>query len=204
MVVASHQFSDVPTSHLFHADISWLASTGITSGCGGGKFCPESAVTRGQMAKFMHKLVNVTRTSSYACSAFDFFPSTNNTGYTTTSGRRSTTVLASGPVCGVHVPDGAVVTKLTSVVYDVDVSAGFSCNLNRLYLTGSLGTIELMASTPFTSNDGNQTLTDTSILNSTIDNDAYGYYVGCGAGGDSETGVYGAIVEYTTVGVPAP
>ena len=30
-VIASHSFSDVPTNHPFHADISALASSGVTS-----------------------------------------------------------------------------------------------------------------------------------------------------------------------------
>ena len=55
VVLASHQFSDVPNSHLFHNDISEFAGAGITSGCGGTKFCPDDGVTRGQMAAFMNR-----------------------------------------------------------------------------------------------------------------------------------------------------
>src|SRR5438132_3700306 len=45
-------FGDVPTTHLFFQYIEALAAAGITSGCGGGNFCPDAAVTRGQMAVF--------------------------------------------------------------------------------------------------------------------------------------------------------
>lgn len=58
---ASHQFNDVPNSHTFHADISWLADNGITFGCNppaNDQFCPSSPVNRGQMAAFMHRLAN--------------------------------------------------------------------------------------------------------------------------------------------------
>jgi hypothetical protein len=55
-VVASHSFSDVPTSHPFHADIAAVKDSGVSSGCGGGKFCPEDFVTRGQMAAFLNRL----------------------------------------------------------------------------------------------------------------------------------------------------
>jgi len=55
VVFASHQFADVPTNHQFHSDISWLADSGVTTGCGGGNFCPEDNVTRGQMAAFLHR-----------------------------------------------------------------------------------------------------------------------------------------------------
>lgn len=52
---ASNQFNDVPDSNIFHDDITWLADAGVTLGCGGGNFCPDAPVTRGQMAAFMHR-----------------------------------------------------------------------------------------------------------------------------------------------------
>ena len=56
VVLASHQFSDVPTSNPFHADIDALVDSGVTSGCGGGKYCPSANVTREQMAAFLNRL----------------------------------------------------------------------------------------------------------------------------------------------------
>ncbi|HEX2766163.1 MAG TPA: S-layer homology domain-containing protein [Candidatus Limnocylindria bacterium] len=55
-VLASHQFTDVPDSNPFHNDIDALVDSGVTSGCGGGKYCPSSNVTRGQMAAFLNRL----------------------------------------------------------------------------------------------------------------------------------------------------
>lgn len=55
-VLASHQFSDVPNSNPYHADIDALADTGVTTGCGGGQYCPSDYVTREQMAAFMNRL----------------------------------------------------------------------------------------------------------------------------------------------------
>jgi hypothetical protein len=46
-------FGDVPTSHPFFRYIEALAASGITGGCGGGNFCPNNPVTRGQMAVFL-------------------------------------------------------------------------------------------------------------------------------------------------------
>jgi hypothetical protein len=43
-------FSDVPTSHPFFQFVEALARSGITSGCGGGNYCPDAPLTRGQMA----------------------------------------------------------------------------------------------------------------------------------------------------------
>jgi len=56
MTFASHIFSDVSTSNSIHDHVSAIAAAGITSGCGGGKYCPGNAVTRGQMAVFLNKL----------------------------------------------------------------------------------------------------------------------------------------------------
>ncbi len=46
-------FSDVPVAHWAAGWIEQLAAEGITSGCAAGLYCPESAVTRAQMAVFL-------------------------------------------------------------------------------------------------------------------------------------------------------
>ncbi len=46
-------FSDVPTSSPYFKFVEALYASGITAGCGGGKFCPDSPLTRGQMAVFL-------------------------------------------------------------------------------------------------------------------------------------------------------
>lgn len=54
-------FDDVPDDNVFKADIDWLASVGVTKGCNppaNTKYCPDSNVTRGQMAAFMHRLAD--------------------------------------------------------------------------------------------------------------------------------------------------
>ncbi len=45
-----------PPSHPFYWDIQEVANAGVTTGCGGGKYCPDDTVTRGQMAAFMNRL----------------------------------------------------------------------------------------------------------------------------------------------------
>jgi hypothetical protein len=52
-VGSSTGFSDVQLSHWAAAWIKQLAADGITGGCGGGNYCPESSVTRAQMAVFL-------------------------------------------------------------------------------------------------------------------------------------------------------
>jgi len=46
-------FTDVSAGSFGAAWIEQLATEGITSGCGGGKFCPNTIVTRAQMAVFL-------------------------------------------------------------------------------------------------------------------------------------------------------
>jgi CSLREA domain-containing protein len=46
-------FGDVGPGHLFVDWIEQLANEGITSGCGGGNYCPDLPVSRAQMAKFL-------------------------------------------------------------------------------------------------------------------------------------------------------
>jgi hypothetical protein len=55
VALAAH-FNDVPNSSPYHGDISALAATGVTVGCGNNNFCPKANVTREQMAAFMNRL----------------------------------------------------------------------------------------------------------------------------------------------------
>jgi S-layer homology domain len=51
--------SDVPVGHPFFQFVEALAQAGITAGCGLGAFCPDSPVTRGQMAVFLSKALGL-------------------------------------------------------------------------------------------------------------------------------------------------
>jgi hypothetical protein len=46
-------FDDVPIGSFADAWVEQLAAEGITSGCGGGNYCPDDPVTRAQMAVFL-------------------------------------------------------------------------------------------------------------------------------------------------------
>jgi uncharacterized protein (DUF1800 family) len=46
-------FSDVSASNPFHASVERIVRDGITAGCTNGNYCPESPVTRAQMAVFL-------------------------------------------------------------------------------------------------------------------------------------------------------
>ena len=52
------RFTDVPAGHVFYDDIDWLANERITIGCNppsNDRFCPDDPVTRGQMAAFLSR-----------------------------------------------------------------------------------------------------------------------------------------------------
>jgi len=58
-------FGDVPTSHLFYGWIERVADApswpggAVTTGCGGGNYCPTTNVTRGQMAQFLCRAAGI-------------------------------------------------------------------------------------------------------------------------------------------------
>jgi hypothetical protein len=48
---------------VFEADIEWLAATGVTKGCNpplNDRFCPDEVVTRGEMAAFLSRLLDLS------------------------------------------------------------------------------------------------------------------------------------------------
>jgi hypothetical protein len=56
---SSATFNDVSTDHLFFQFVEALYASGITAGCGGGNYCPDNPVTRGQMAAFLAKALGL-------------------------------------------------------------------------------------------------------------------------------------------------
>lgn len=77
---AQQQFGDVPPSNPFYAFIDRLATLGITVGCGGGNYCPDDFVTRGQMAAFIMRGIGMFNPPTPATQRFtDVAP--NNTFY---------------------------------------------------------------------------------------------------------------------------
>jgi hypothetical protein len=56
---ATATFNDVPTGHPYFQFVEALAAAGITAGCGGGNYCPDNPLTRGQMAVFLAKALGL-------------------------------------------------------------------------------------------------------------------------------------------------
>ncbi|WP_169928786.1 S-layer homology domain-containing protein [Brachybacterium ginsengisoli] len=57
---AADQFVDVPRSHVFAAEIGWMATSGISRGWSDGTFRPDALITRDQMAAFMIRWMALT------------------------------------------------------------------------------------------------------------------------------------------------
>ena len=198
----SHVFGDVSSGAFYHDDVTWLANSGVTSGCGNGKYCPNAAVTRGQMATFLHKFATRTRTGHFSCDAYGFHPTTS--GYNWFTGTAG--LYSFGPVsCGVTIPDGATITKFTTDTVDGNPANNVVCYLSRR-LFGSGETTDDMALTTTSGSSGEQLLTDTTINQALVSNNAYAYYVKCYMSPDDTvaTTYYGVSIEYTYPGIPAP
>ncbi len=56
---ATATFGDVPTNHWAFQFVEALVASGITSGCGGGNYCPDDSLTRAQMAVFLAKALGL-------------------------------------------------------------------------------------------------------------------------------------------------
>ena len=57
-------FVDVSATHQFATEITWLADSGITTGCSTGGFCPNDPVTRDQMASFLARALGLPASST--------------------------------------------------------------------------------------------------------------------------------------------
>jgi streptogramin lyase len=73
-------FPDVPQSYQFYAYVENLFHNGITGGCIGGGYCPDSSVTRAQMAVFLMKAKRgaVNQPPAATGTVFLDVPSSNN------------------------------------------------------------------------------------------------------------------------------
>ena len=57
-LVVAPPYADI-TNSFFYDDIKWLAEQSITGGCATRMFCPTRSVTRGQMASFLARALNL-------------------------------------------------------------------------------------------------------------------------------------------------
>jgi hypothetical protein len=209
-VIASHQFSDVPNTNIYHADIDALADAGVTTGCGDGTtFCPSAFVTREQMAAFMNRLgalgagktpvVNATKldglestqfarsdvtvTGHFPCAGFAM--DARSGGATVTAISNGGKFIVSGGTdrltCNVTLPDGATVVAVRGRVFDNSATGEASCSLNAFSAaTGAVTTLAATTTTGVSDVPGSVLVEDVTIDQSVIDNQAFAYAGQCG------------------------
>ena len=83
-------FIDIGSS--FRSAIAWMAASGITSGCTADleRFCPNDAVTRGQMASFLSRALDLPATPT------DYFSDDDGSTHETAINRVTAAGIASG------------------------------------------------------------------------------------------------------------
>ena len=86
----------------FVDDIVWAFEHGITTGCGGGKYCPNEAVTRAQMATFLNRALGLPGTSE------DFFTDDENSSHERAINRLAAAGITTGCGGGKYCPNEAV------------------------------------------------------------------------------------------------
>jgi hypothetical protein len=145
--LASHIFSDVPTTMSGHAAIEAVADAGITVGCTPTTYCPASAVTREQMAIFLQRaLPRIAGAQDLVASQLTDTEATQNSVVLKVGGATGATQFVKADVSWTAEVADATGCPCTIYVY-VTSSGGAS----------SEGTIATVDSTGFES--GNATLT---------------------------------------------
>jgi hypothetical protein len=94
-------FSDTATSP-FAADIEWLVDAGITTGCTASRFCPNANVSRGQIASFLVRALDLPAASH------DYFRDDSTSVHEADINRLAAAGLASGCASGRYCPTATV------------------------------------------------------------------------------------------------
>jgi S-layer homology domain len=98
---SSGPFTDIAGS-TFEDDILWLWEEGIASGCTSTTFCPNSPVTRGQMATFLDRALDLDSTS------LDYFTDDNGSTHENAINRVRAAGIAFGCTATTYCPNSPV------------------------------------------------------------------------------------------------
>jgi hypothetical protein len=99
--VVAPPFTDVVNSQ-FIDHITWLEGEGITSGCSATLYCPDGLVTRGQMATFLVRALNLPSTST------DYFTDDEGSTHEGNINRLRAAGITTGCDGARYCPDGLV------------------------------------------------------------------------------------------------
>ncbi len=86
----------------FKADIEWVFGEGITVGCSAERYCPDDFVTRGQMASFLARAMNLPPTAT------DYFSDDNGTTHEANINRIAAAGITLGCAPGLYCPNELV------------------------------------------------------------------------------------------------
>jgi hypothetical protein len=231
-VLASHQFTDVPDSNIFHADISAVADAHVTTGCDVDKFCPKDFVTREQMAAFLNRLgalqagkvpkVNADKVDGLDSVSFERSDVSINGHYTCAGPAMEPNVDAGWAKdnlkswktsatqvyfsCSVLVPNGATMTSVEYLVGDSNAGQRVYCDLVRTeWAVGHSASTIAAAATTYAGTPGNTAIYPPTITAPVVDNATYLYLARCiPEAPDNSTFVVGVRVYYTVTGHALP
>ena len=231
-VIASHQFTDVPTSSTYHNDIDAIRDAGVTTGCALNLYCPKDFVTREQMAAFLNRLgalgpgktpvVNATKidglnstqfarsdvatTGYYQCGSRETLPKTADLPWATSANRflYLTAGISGSFSCGIHLPNGSTITALTLDGFDGSSTETVSCQLLRWEFGSANDGVPLAgAETGVSENPLVVTVTDATIETPIVDTELFVYATDCTiTGNGTDIGLYGTRITYTVAGLP--
>jgi Tol biopolymer transport system component len=86
----------------FKADIEWVFGEGITVGCSPERYCPTSPVTRGQMASFLARAMDLPPTAT------DYFSDDTGTTHEANINKIAAAAITTGCAPGLYCPDAYV------------------------------------------------------------------------------------------------
>ncbi|HYI67434.1 MAG TPA: S-layer homology domain-containing protein [Candidatus Limnocylindrales bacterium] len=101
LVLAETPFTDIGLSS-FADEIGWLTDQGITHGCAPDRFCPKGIVTRGQMAAFLARALELPASST------DHFTDDDGSTHEADINRLATAGITTGCAPGRFCPNGLV------------------------------------------------------------------------------------------------
>jgi len=204
----SPTFSDVPLTDPGFLYIEALAASGVTSGCGGGNFCPDAAVTRRQMAVFLSKALGLayrfgTVEMAVHVPEWQFRPVDDTVQYADTGPPQLARYVISAAlspilVAAVGLPSGAVLDQVEFDSCDTRSTSGSPMNL---YVSDASGaTIAQLSSQQAAcwatfATDLNYTVGDTKLVAFVLFGAPYG---------DSQTRILGATFSYHLQVSPPP
>ena len=139
------------------------------------------------------------KTGSVGCPGHAFVPNDSTIEYGTSASLRYMAASGGGSfMCALHLPDGAVMTRLSATLKDNHDFANVTCAIGHTVLATGGETALAEAGTTVPGTPGQVQLEDTTITSPTIDNGAFAYRLACTINGNAaqEVGFYAVAVDY--------